>query len=63
VTGSQGGAVAYARFHRFEMDDPVSLDDRHDRVTALDYLIRALGAELVVGFCARTASVKPGDAC
>jgi len=41
-----GGGVAYARGHQFAVGDPVSFDPLHSRITALEYLLAALAADL-----------------
>jgi OsmC-like protein len=43
------GSMAYARTHSFAIGDPVSFDQQHARVTALEYLLGALGGELIAG--------------
>jgi uncharacterized OsmC-like protein len=43
-------ATAYARVHSFEVGSPLPFDVEEGRVTALEYVLGALGAELVNGF-------------
>lgn len=45
-----GGATAYARLHSFEVGSALPFDLEEGRVTALEYLLGALGADLVGGF-------------
>ena len=43
-------AVAYARDHRFEVGAPVEFDETSDTVSALEYALAALAADLVNTF-------------
>ena len=43
-------ATVYARQHRFTVGVPVQFDEQYDQVTALEYALAALGADLVNGF-------------
>lgn len=45
-------ATAYVRRHRFEIGAPVQFDDAADAVSALEYTLGALAADLVNGFAA-----------
>lgn len=42
-------ATVYARQHRFTVGVPVQFDEQYDQVTALEYALAALGADLVNG--------------
>ena len=46
----RGDATALVRSHRFEVGAPVQFDEQYDRVTALEYVLAALGADLVKSF-------------
>jgi len=48
-TGS-GEAMAYVRTHQFGIGAPVHFDEEYHRVTALEYVLAALGADVVTGF-------------
>lgn len=47
---SAGAATAYARVHSFEVGSALPFDPDEGRVTALEYVLGALGADLVGGF-------------
>ena len=47
-----GAATAYARVHSFEVGSALPFDLEEGRVTALEYALGALGADLVNGFLA-----------
>ena len=40
-------ATAYARTHRFTVGEPLSFDQGYGAVTALEYILSAIGADLV----------------
>jgi hypothetical protein len=46
----RGRATAYVRTHQFDVGAPVQFDEQYDQVTALEYVLAALGADLVKGF-------------
>src|SRR5258708_1750911 len=46
----RGHARAYVRTHQFEIGAPIHFDEQYDHVTALEYVLAALGADLVNGF-------------
>lgn len=46
----RGRATAFARTHRLELGPPLSFDEAEPRLTALECLLGALGADLVSGF-------------
>ena len=48
-TVSRDRAVIYARGHRFEAGAPVHFDEQYERVTALEYLLGAVGADIANG--------------
>lgn len=50
TSGGRRRAVAYARHHRFEVGAPVEFDQRADTVSALEYALGALAADLVNSF-------------
>lgn len=45
----RGRATAYVRRHRFEVGAPVQFDPQYPLVTALEYVLGALGADVVNG--------------
>jgi hypothetical protein len=45
-----GGTTAYARAHAFEVGPALPFDAEEGRLTALEYLLGALGGDLVAGF-------------
>lgn len=45
----QGKATAYVRQHRIEIGVPLQFDPEYGEITALEYLLAALGADLVNG--------------
>ena len=45
----QGRSRAFVRAHSFEAGAPLSFDVAHPRVTALEYLLAALAADLAGG--------------
>jgi len=49
ATGA-AGAAAYARAHSFEVGSALPFDLEEGRVTALEYLLGALGGDLIGGF-------------
>jgi hypothetical protein len=56
VLSSAGGrAVAYARRRHFEIGAPVQFDEEYDAITALEYVLGAIGADLVNGLQALAA--------
>jgi uncharacterized OsmC-like protein len=58
-----GRATAYVRRHQFDVGVAVQFDDEYDRVTALEYALAALGADLVTGVqrLARRRRVRVDD--
>lgn len=46
---SDDRATVYVRRHWFEVGAPVQFDEQYDRITALEYVLGALGADLVGG--------------
>jgi OsmC-like protein len=46
----RGQATAYVRKHQFEVGAPVQFDEQHDQVSALEYVLAAIGADVVKGF-------------
>src|SRR5947208_51170 len=46
----RGQATAYVRKHQFTVGAPVQFDEQYDQVTALEYVLAAIGADLVKGF-------------
>jgi hypothetical protein len=52
VRAARGGATVYARAHSYEVGSPLPFDVEEGRVSALEYAIGALGAEVVNGFAA-----------
>ena len=44
-----GSATAYVRRHRFEVGVPLQFDEAYDQVTALEYVLGAIAADVVVG--------------
>ena len=51
ATGRDRG-TAYARRHRFEIGAPVHFDEAADTISAVEYTLGALAADLVNGFAA-----------
>jgi hypothetical protein len=51
--GVDGRATAYVRAHQFEVGAPLHFDPDYAHVTALEYALGALGAELANGMMAR----------
>jgi hypothetical protein len=49
ASDDQRGAVVYARTNRFEVGAPISFDAQAVRSSALEYLLGAIGADLVAG--------------
>ena len=47
VGAAKGRAVVYARRHRWEVGLPLTFDPHYDGVTALEYALGAVGAELI----------------
>ena len=45
----RGRATAYTRNHRFEVGLPLQFDSEYGDVTALEYVLGAIGADLVCG--------------
>jgi hypothetical protein len=45
----RGRATAYARQHQFDLGAAVQFDREHELVSGLEYLLGALGADLVAG--------------
>ena len=52
-TGGDGRATTYVRAHQFDVGAPLQFDADYPHVTALEYALAALGAELVNGLVAR----------
>lgn len=53
VSGSRDGyATAFVRKHRFVVGSPVTFDEQDPQLSALDYVLGALGADLVTGLMA-----------
>jgi uncharacterized OsmC-like protein len=48
-TSGKDRATAFARKHRFEVGPAVQFDADYERVTALEYVLGAVGADLAVG--------------
>jgi hypothetical protein len=48
-------STIYARSHRVDVGDAVSFDEKHDRITALELTLGALGADLASGLLAAAA--------
>jgi uncharacterized OsmC-like protein len=48
----KGTAGVFARRHQFTVGAPVTFDDAHEHVSALEYVLGAVGAELVNGMVA-----------
>ena len=46
-------AIAYARKHRFELGGAVSFDREYDRVSALEHVLGAIGADVATGLLKR----------
>jgi hypothetical protein len=46
-------ATAYVRKHQFDIGAPLQFDQEYGQVTALEYVLAALGAEIVNGLKAR----------
>ncbi len=46
----RGMATAYVRQHQVEIGVPIQFDEQYSRVTALEHLLAAVGADLVNGF-------------
>jgi len=46
---SDNRTTVYARRHHFEVGTPVHFDEQYDRITALEYVLGALGADLAGG--------------
>ncbi len=42
-------AIVYVRRHQFEVGAPVYFDEQYERITALEYVLGALGADIVNG--------------
>jgi hypothetical protein len=45
----RGQATAYVREHQFTVGEPIHFDAEYERVTGLEYVLGALGADLVAG--------------
>jgi hypothetical protein len=45
----RGQATAYVRQHQFAVGEPIHFDAEYDQVAGLEYLLGALGADLVAG--------------
>ncbi|HEX5498887.1 MAG TPA: hypothetical protein VFX03_06665, partial [Thermomicrobiales bacterium] len=43
-------ATAYVRQHRFAVGAPAHFDERYDAVSAVEYVLAAIGGDLVNGF-------------
>lgn len=46
-------AIVYVRRHQFEVGAPVCFDEQYDHITALEYVLGALGADIVNGLRSR----------
>jgi hypothetical protein len=46
-SGGRGQAAVYVRHHRFEVGAPVQFDEQYDSLTALEYVLGAIGADIV----------------
>jgi hypothetical protein len=49
VTAGHAGAAVFVRTRRFEVGVPLSFDREEPGITALEYVLGAIGADLVVG--------------
>ncbi len=49
VAGTEQGATAFARKHRFTVGAPATFDEEDPRISAVEYVLGALGADLVGG--------------
>lgn len=45
----QDQAAVFVRKHRYEVGLPVHFDEEYDRVAALEYVLGAIGADIVNG--------------
>lgn len=52
VRATRGGATVYARAHSYEVGPALPFDVEEGRVSALEYAIGAIGAEVCGGFAA-----------
>ncbi len=51
ITGNgRKGATAFCRKHKFEVGQPLHFDEEYDQIASLEYVLGALGADLVTGF-------------
>ncbi len=59
----KGPSTVYVRHSQFQAGDPLSFDPEYDYVTALEYLLGAIGADLVGGLqvIARRQRVQVND--
>jgi OsmC-like protein len=46
----QDRATAFVRKHRFDIGAPVHFDEAYDAVAALEYVLAAIGADMINGF-------------
>lgn len=49
ASSAPGAAAVYVRSHRFDVGAPLSFDRDDPRISALEYVLGALGADIVVG--------------
>jgi hypothetical protein len=52
-TTGRDGATAYVRAHQFDVGAPLQFDEQYPRVTALEYALAALGADVANGLAER----------
>lgn len=50
IASGEDRATALARRHSFDVGDPISFDQEESRVTSLEYVLGALGADVINGF-------------
>ena len=62
-TTGKGCATVYVRKHQFEVGSPVQFDKEYGGVTALEYVLGAIGADIVAGLqaCSRRRRVDVDD--
>ena len=46
---NNGCATVYVRRHQFEVGAPVHFDEQYNQITALEYVLGAIGADVVRG--------------
>lgn len=63
ASGNRGQAVVYARQHQFTVGAPVQFDQQYPGLTALEYVLGAIGADIVntLRVIARRRRVEIGD--